>query len=75
MKSILFNSSNTFYINSSESLTNPKIELYDIKGSMVISKPFNFTQPVDVSNLQPSMYIYNIKDGSQVKQRGKLLIK
>ena len=56
--------SNTFYINSSESLTNPTIEMYDIKGSMVISKPFNFTQPIDVSGLQPSIYIYLIKDGN-----------
>jgi hypothetical protein len=27
-----------------------------------------------VSELQPSMYIYNVKDGSELKQSGKILI-
>ena len=36
--------------------------------------PFKLTEPIDVSDLQPSMYIYNVKDGSEVKQSGKVLI-
>jgi hypothetical protein len=60
-------------INSSESLTNPIIELYDVKGSKILSNPFRLTEPIDVSDLQPSMYIYNVKDGSEVKQSGKII--
>ena len=60
-------------INSSESLTNPIIELYDVKGSKIISNPFNFSEPIDVSGLQPSIYIYLIKDGNEVKQSGKVI--
>ena len=60
-------------INSSESLTNPIIELYDVKGSKIFSKPFNFSEPIDVSGLQPSIYIYLIKDGNEVKQSGKVI--
>ena len=66
--------SNSLNINSSESLSNPIFELYDVKGSKVLSNPFKLTEPIDVSDLQPSMYIYNVKDGSEVKQSGKVLI-
>jgi len=66
--------SNTLQINSSESLSNPIFELYDVKGSKILSNPFKLTEPIDVSDLQPSMYIYNVKDGSEVKQSGKVLI-
>jgi hypothetical protein len=66
--------SNKLLINSSESLSNPVFELYDVKGSKILSNPFKLTEPIDVSDLQPSMYIYNIKDGSEVKQSGKVLI-
>jgi hypothetical protein len=66
--------SNSLHINSSESLSNPIFELYDVKGSKILSNPFKLTEPIDVSDLQPSMYIYNVKDGSEVKQSGKVLI-
>ena len=66
--------SNTLQINSSEYLKTPIFEIYDVKGSKVLSSPFKLTEPIDVSDLQPSMYIYNIKDGSEVKQSGKVLI-
>jgi hypothetical protein len=66
--------SNKLLINSSESLSNPIFELYDVKGSKILSSPFKLTEPIDVSDLQPSMYIYNVKDGSEVKQSGKVLI-
>ena len=66
--------SNSLHINSSESLSNPIFELYDVKGSMILSNPFKLTEPIDVSDLQPSMYIYNVKDGGEVKQSGKVLI-
>ena len=66
--------SNTLQINSSEHLKTPIFELYDVKGSKILSNPFKLTEPIDVSDLQPSMYIYNIKDGSEVKQSGKVLI-
>ena len=66
--------SNTLQINSSESLSNPLFELYDVKGSKILSNPFKLTEPIDVSDLQPSMYIYNVKDGSELKQSGKVLI-
>ena len=66
--------SNKLLINSSESLSNPIFELYDIKGSKILSNPFKLTEPIDVSDIQPSMYIYNVKDGSEVKQSGKVLI-
>ena len=66
--------SNTLQINSSEYLQNPIFELYDVKGSKVLSNPLKLTETIDVSDLQPSMYIYNIKDGSEVKQSGKVLI-
>jgi hypothetical protein len=66
--------SNSLHINSSESLSNPIFELYDVKGSKVLSNPFKLTEPIDVSGLQPSLYIYNIKDGSEVKQSGKVLV-
>lgn len=66
--------SNTLQINSSEYLRTPIFELYDVKGSKILSNPFKLTEPIDVSDLQPSMYIYNIKDGSEVKQSGKVLI-
>ena len=66
--------SNSLHINSSESLSNPIFELYDVKGSKILSNPFKLTKPIDVSDLQPSMYIYNVKDGSEVKQSGKVLI-
>ena len=65
--------SNSLHINSSESLSNPVFELYDVKGSKILSNPFKLTEPIDVSGLQPSMYIYNIKDGSEVKQSGKII--
>ena len=60
-------------INSSESLTNPIIELYDVKGSKIFSKPFNFSEPIDVSGLKPSIYLYKIIDGNEVKQSGKVI--
>ena len=66
--------SSTLQINSSEYLKTPIFELYDVKGSMILSNPFKLTEPIDVSDLQPSMYIYNIKDGSELKQSGKVLI-
>ena len=66
--------SNTLQINSSEYLKTPIFELYDVKGSKILSNPFKLTEPIDVSDLQPSMYIYNVKDGSEVKQSGKVLI-
>ena len=66
--------SNSLHINSLESLSNPLFELYDVKGSKILSNPFKLTEPIDVSNLQPSMYIYNVKDGGEVKQSGKVLI-
>lgn len=66
--------SNTIQINSSEHLKNPLFELYDVKGSVILSNPFKFTEPIDVRDLQPSTYIYNIKDGNEVKQTGKILI-
>ena len=66
--------SNKLLINSSESLSNPLFELYDVKGSKILSNPFKLTEPIDVSDLQPSMYIYNVKDGSELKQSGKVLI-
>ena len=66
--------SNTLQINSSENLKTPIFELYDVKGSKILSSPFKLTEPIDVSDLQPSMYIYNVKDGSEVKQSGKVLI-
>jgi hypothetical protein len=64
---------NSLHINSSESLSNPIFELYDVKGSKILSNPFKLTEPIDVSDLQPSMYIYNVKDGSEVKQSGKII--
>ena len=66
--------SNTLQINSSENLKTPIFELYDVKGSKILSSPFKLTEPIDVSYLQPSMYIYNVKDGSEVKQSGKVFI-
>lgn len=66
--------SHTIQINSSEHLKNPLFELYDVKGSVILSNPFKFTEPIDVRDLQPSTYIYNIKDGNEVKQTGKILI-
>ena len=66
--------SSTLQINSSEYLKTPIFELYDVKGSKILSNPFKLTEPIDVSDLQPSMYIYNIKDGSELKQSGKVLI-
>ena len=66
--------SNSLQIHSSESLSNPIFELYDVKGSKILSNPFKLTEPIDVSDLQRSMYIYNVKDGSEVKQSGKVLI-
>ena len=66
--------SNTLQINSSEYLKTPIFEIHDVKGRKVLSNPFKLTKPIDVSDLQPSMYIYNIKDGSEVKQSGKVLI-
>ena len=66
--------SNSLYIDSSESLSNPLFELYDVKGSKVLSNPFKLTESIDVSDLQPSMYIYNVKDGNEVKQSGKIII-
>ena len=65
--------SNSLQIHSSESLSNPIFELYDVKGSKILSNPFKLTEPIDVSDLQPSMYIYNVKDGSEVKQSGKII--
>ena len=62
--------SNTLQINSSEYLKTPIFELYDVKGSKILSNPFKLTEPIDVSDLQPSMYIYNVKDRSEVKQSG-----
>jgi hypothetical protein len=61
-------------INSSKSLSNPLFELYDVKGSKILSNQFKLSEPIDVSELQPSMYIYNVKDGSELKQSGKILI-
>ena len=66
--------SNTLQINSSEYLKTPIFEIYDVKGSKLLSNPFKLTEHIDVSDLQPSMYIYNVKDGSEVKQSGKVLI-
>ena len=66
--------SSTLQINSSEYLKTPMFELYDVKGSKILSSPFKLTEPIDVSDLQPSMYIYNVKDGSELKQSGKVLI-
>ena len=66
--------SNSLHINSSESLSNPIFELYDVKGSKILSNPFKLKEPIDVSDLQPSMYIYNVKDGGELKQSGKVLI-
>jgi hypothetical protein len=60
-------------INSSESLINPLFELYDIKGSKIFSKPFNFLEPIDVNVLKPSIYLYKIIDGNEVKQSGKVI--
>ena len=60
-------------INSSESLINPFFELYDIKGSKIFSKPFNFSEPIDVNGLKPSIYLYKIIDGNEVKQSGKVI--
>jgi hypothetical protein len=65
--------SNSLHINSSEYLKTPIFELYDVKGSKILSNPFKLTEPIDVSGLQPSMYIYNVKDGSVVKQSGKII--
>ena len=66
--------SNTLKINSSEYLKTPIFEIYDVKGSKVLSNPFKLTEPIDVSDLQPSMYIYYVKDDNEVKQSGKVLI-
>jgi hypothetical protein len=66
--------SNTLQINSSEYLKTPIFELYDVKGSKILSNPFKLTEPIDVSDLQPSMYIYYVKDDNEVKQSGKVLI-
>jgi hypothetical protein len=60
-------------INSSESFINPFFELYDIKGSKIFSKPFNFSEPIDVNGLKPSIYLYKIIDGNEVKQSGKVI--
>ena len=60
-------------VNSSESLINPFFELYDIKGSKIFSKPFNFSEPIDVNGLKPSIYLYKIIDGNEVKQSGKVI--
>ena len=62
-------------VNSSESLINPFFELYDIKGSKIFSKPFNFSEPIDVNGLKPSIYLYKIIDGNEVKHSGKLIKK
>ena len=66
--------SNTLKINSSEYLKTPIFEIYDVKGSKVLSNRFKPTEHIDVSDLQPSMYIYYVKDGSEIKQSGKVLI-
>ena len=66
--------SNTLQINSSEYLKTPIFEIYDVKGSKVLSNRFKPTEHIDVSDLQPSMYIYYVKDGSEIKQSGKVLI-
>ena len=67
--------SNSLQINSLESLKNPLFEMFDVRGRKVLSSPFKLTESIDVSNLQPSMYIYNVKDGNEVKQHGKVLVK
>ena len=60
-------------INSLELFTNPTIELYDLKGSRILSKPFKNDENIDISELKPSIYLYKIIDGNEVKQSGKLI--
>ena len=74
--SIYPNPTNGFLnINSSELLTNPLFELYDVKGRKILSNPFKLAEPIDVSGLEPSLYIYNVKDGDKVIQSGKVIKK
>jgi hypothetical protein len=73
--SIYPNPANDFLtIKSLENLNAPHFELYDLKGSKILSKTFEFDAAIDISNLQPALYIYTIKDGNSVKQDGKIII-
>ena len=60
-------------INSLELFTKPTIELYDLKGSRILSKLFKNDENIDISELKPSIYLYKIIDGNEVKQSGKLI--
>ena len=60
-------------INSSEPFINPIIEVYDLKGSRILSKPFKIDDNINISELKPSIYFYKIIDGNEVKQSGKLI--
>jgi len=62
-------------VNSSEPFINPLFELYDLNGRRVLSKPFKTSENIDISELQPSIYIYRIIDENEVKQSGKLIKK
>ena len=60
-------------INSSEPFIDPTIEVYDLKGSRILSKPFKTDDNINISELKPSIYFYKIIDGNEVKQSGKLI--
>ena len=60
-------------INSSEPFINLTIEVYDLKGSRILSKPFKNDDNINVSELKPSIYFYKIIDGNKLKQSGKLI--
>jgi hypothetical protein len=60
-------------INSTETLTNPKFELYDIQGRKILSNKFKPSELIDIRGLKPSMYFYNIRDGKELKHTGKLI--
>tara|TARA_B110000459_G_scaffold190089_1_gene224831 strand:- start:2266 stop:3990 length:1725 start_codon:yes stop_codon:yes gene_type:complete len=65
--------SNFLNVSLSQTLTNPKIEMYDVQGRKVLSNLLKPSKSLDISDLKPAIYFYIIKDGKEFKYTGKII--
>tara|TARA_B110000093_G_C12808878_1_gene342006 strand:- start:405 stop:833 length:429 start_codon:yes stop_codon:yes gene_type:complete len=65
--------SNFLNISFSQTLKNPKIELYDVQGRKILSNLLKLSKTLDISALKPAMYFYIIRDGKELKHTGKII--
>ncbi len=67
--------SDYIYIKTTEEHSNLQLELFDLSGKKILSQPIISTEAIDIHDLTPSMYLYNISDGKSLLKSGKIIKK